>query len=249
VPLHPLAVNFAAVADAYERGRPEYPPAAIGALAAELSLAPDARVLDLAAGTGKLTRALLAAGLDVVAVEPQGPLRETLIASVGAERVLSGLAEDIPLPAASLDAVTVADAFHWFDHAAALAEIHRVLHPGGGLAVLVTVPDWSGAGWAQELGQLMATLRPEHPQFEGPPWQQAVRDSGAWSEPREIRVTASRPTDPQRLRDHIESFSWIAAMDTDKRAATMAEVETIMAGSETPAAMPFQVAIGLTSPL
>ncbi|HEY2719434.1 MAG TPA: class I SAM-dependent methyltransferase [Solirubrobacteraceae bacterium] len=249
MPLHPLAVNFAAVADAYERGRPEYPPAAIGALAAELALAPDARVLDLAAGTGKLTRALLAAGLDVIAVEPQGPLRETLIASVGSERVLDGLAEEIPLPTASVDAVTVADAFHWFDHAAALAEVHRVLRAGGGLAVLVTVPDWSGAGWAQELGALMATLRPEHPQFEGPPWQQAVRDSGAWSEPREIRVTASRPTDPQRLRDHIESFSWIAAMGTDERAATMAKVETIIAGGETPEAMPFQVAIGLTSPL
>ncbi len=249
MPLHPLAVNFAAVADAYERGRPEYPPAAIGALAAELALAPDARVCDLAAGTGKLTRALLAAGLDVIAVEPQEPLRETLVASVGAERVLSGFAEEIPLPTASVDAVTVADAFHWFDHAAALAEIHRVLRPGGGLAVVVTVPDWSGAGWAQELGALMAKLRPEHPQFEGPPWQQAVRDSGAWSEPREIRVTASRPTDPQRLRDHIESFSWIAAMDTDERAATMAEVEAIMASSETPAAMPFQVAIGLTSPV
>jgi SAM-dependent methyltransferase len=249
MPLHPLAVNFAAVADAYERGRPEYPPVAIGALAAALALAPDARVLDLAAGTGKLTRALLAAGLDVVAVEPQGPLRETLIASVGAERVLSGLAEDIPLSSASVDAVTVADAFHWFNHATALAEIHRVLRPGGGLAVLVTVPDWSGATWAQELGQLMATLRPEHPQFEGPPWQQSVRDSGAWSEPREIGVTASRPTDPQRLRDHIESFSWIAAMGTDERTATMAKVETIIAAGETPEAMPFQVAIGLTSPL
>ncbi|HEY2217468.1 MAG TPA: methyltransferase domain-containing protein [Solirubrobacteraceae bacterium] len=249
MPLHPLAVSFAAVADVYERGRPEYPPAAIGALVAELALAPGARVCDLAAGTGKLTRALVAAGLDVIAVEPQESLRETLSASVGAERVLHGFAEEIPLPTASVDAVTVADAIHWFDHAAALAEIHRVLRPGGGLAVLVTIADWTGAAWAQELGTMMAELRPEHPAFEGPPWQQAASDSGAWSELREIRVTASRPTDPQRLRDHIESFSWIAAMDTDERAATMAEVETIIAGSETPAAMPFHVGIGLTSPI
>jgi ubiquinone/menaquinone biosynthesis C-methylase UbiE len=134
VPLHPLATNFASVADVYERGRPDYPPAAIGALAAELQLAPGARVLDLAAGTGKLTRALLAAGLDVVAVEPQGPLRETLIASVGSERVFEGLAEEIPLADASVDAVTVADAIHWFDPGPALTEMRRVLRPGGGLA-------------------------------------------------------------------------------------------------------------------
>ncbi|HUA74638.1 MAG TPA: methyltransferase domain-containing protein [Solirubrobacteraceae bacterium] len=250
MPLHPLAENFAAVADAYERGRPEYPPAAVGALAAELGLAPGARVLDLAAGTGKLTRALLAAGLDVVAVEPQAPLREKLIGIAGAERVLDGFAERIPLPDASLDAVTVADAIHWFDHAAAFAEMHRVLRAGaGGLAVLTTIPDWSGASWAGELGSMLGALRPEHPQFEGPPWQQALRDSGAWSEPREIRVTASRPVSPERLRDHIESFSWVAAMPGGERGELLAKAEATMRAGQTPAEMPFHVAIGLARPL
>ncbi|HTZ85598.1 MAG TPA: methyltransferase domain-containing protein [Solirubrobacteraceae bacterium] len=248
MPLHPLAVNFASIADVYERGRPDYPPAAIGALVAELGLALGARVLDLAAGTGKLTRALLTAGLDVVAVEPQGPLRETLAAGVGAERVLDGLAEQIPLPDASVDAVTVADAIHWFDHAAAFTEMRRVLRSDGGLAVLTTYPDWTGASWAGELGGLMAELRPEHPQFEGPPWQEAVRASGAWSEPREVRVTAGRPTSPERLRDHVASFSWIAAMAEDERSATLAKVEAIIGAGETPEELPFHVAIGLVSP-
>jgi SAM-dependent methyltransferase len=249
MPLHPLAENFASVAEAYERGRPEYPPAAIGALAAELGLARHARVLDLAAGTGKLTRALVAAGLDVVAVEPQGALREALAGSVGAERVLDGLAERIPLADASLDAVTVADAIHWFDHGAALAEIARVLRPGGGLAVLVTAADWSGASWADELGKMLMDLRPDHPQFDGPAWQDSVRESGSWSEPREIRVTVGRPTSPQRLRDHIESFSWIAAMGDDERAELLTRVEAIIRAGETPSELPFHVAIGLTSPL
>ena len=78
--LHPLADRFASVADEYELGRPEYPPGVVGALAAELGLKAGATVLDLAAGTGKLSRALLAAGLDVVAVEPQQALRERLAA-------------------------------------------------------------------------------------------------------------------------------------------------------------------------
>src|SRR3954447_17709226 len=106
--LHPLAAGFADVADAYERGRPDYAPAIVGAIAAELKIPPGGRVLDLAAGTGKLTRALLDAGLDAVAVEPQASLREMLAANVGAERVRDGTAEAIPLPDASVAAVTVA---------------------------------------------------------------------------------------------------------------------------------------------
>ncbi|HEX3452530.1 MAG TPA: hypothetical protein VHS26_04450, partial [Solirubrobacteraceae bacterium] len=89
--LHPLAESFAAVADEYERGRPDYPPAVVGALAAELGLARGATVLDLAAGTGKLTRALLAGGLNVLAVEPQAALRDVLAQRIGAERVHDGV--------------------------------------------------------------------------------------------------------------------------------------------------------------
>ena len=88
----------------------------------------------------------------MVAVEPQAPLRERLAATMGSERVRDGLAEAIPLPDAAVDAVTVADGFHWFDQARALVEIDRVLRPGGGLAIVSTIPDWSGASWAHELG-------------------------------------------------------------------------------------------------
>jgi ubiquinone/menaquinone biosynthesis C-methylase UbiE len=178
VELHPLASQFAAVADAYERGRPEYAPAVIGATAAELGLQPGDPVLDLAAGTGKLTTALVEYGFDVMAVEPQEPLRRVLVKKIGAGRVLAGLAEQIPLADGSVAAVLIADAFHWFDRPRALAEIRRVLTPGGGLALFNTVPDWSGASWAHELGTLVADARPEHPNFDGRPWQEFVRDLG-----------------------------------------------------------------------
>jgi ubiquinone/menaquinone biosynthesis C-methylase UbiE len=245
--LHPLAEGFAEVAGEYERGRPDYAPAVVGAIVAELGIAPGAPVLDLAAGTGKFTRALRGAGLDVMAVEPQASLREVLAASVGEERVHEGLAEAIPLPDESVAAVTAADAFHWFDHAPALQEIRRVLRPGGGLAVISTIPDWSGASWAHELGTLMAELRPAHPGFDGRRWQDSVRAARGWSEPREIRVSASQPTSARRVLDYIASFSWIAAMPSEQRTETLARLGAIVRAGDTPAELPLHWVIGLAS--
>jgi SAM-dependent methyltransferase len=245
--LHPLAERFASVADAYERGRPEYPRAAVGALAAELELAPAATVLDLGAGTGKLSRALIAAGFDVVALEPLPSLREVLTTSIGADRVREGVAESIPLADGSVDAVTAADAFHWFDRARALNEIRRVLRPSGGLAVLTMLPDWSGASWAHELGQLVANARPEHPYFDGPAWQDAVRAAGDWSEPREVRITATQPADPERIVAHMASMSWIAAMPESERTSLLERMRALIAGGETPAELPVHVVIGVAT--
>ena len=243
--LHPLADRFACVAEESELGRPEYPPGVVGALAGELDLRPGAVVLDLAAGTGKLSRALLAGGLDVVAVEPQEALRERLVVGVGAERVRDGLAEAIPLPDGSVAAVTVADAIHWFDPAPALSEIARVLALGGSLAVLTTVPDWSGASWAAEVGGLLAELRPAHPHFEGPPWQELVRESGRFGEPRELRVTWWREASAERMLAHVGSMSWIAALEEPQRAATLSRVGALIRGGTTPERLPAHVLIGL----
>jgi SAM-dependent methyltransferase len=245
--LHPLAARFVDVADSYEHGRPEYTPAAAEAIASALHVAPGVRVLDLAAGTGKLTRALLSVGLDVIAVEPQAELRKILAASVGAERVLDGIAEEIPLPNGSVAAVTVADAFHWFNHAAALREIQRVLIAGGGLAVLRILPDWSGASWAHEVGTLIAELRPAHPQFEGPGWQQAARAAGCWTPPREIQLSMVQPAEPERILDYIASMSWMAAMPEDQREATIARIGEIISAGETPDELAVHVTVGLTN--
>ena len=126
-------LTFGAVADDYERARPQYADEALGWLAGRL---PVERVLDLAAGTGKLTRQLLALGASVVAVEPDAAMRATFERVVPGVEVLAGNAEAIPLADASVDSVFVGQAFHWFRTEAALAEMHRVVRPGGGFGLL-----------------------------------------------------------------------------------------------------------------
>src|SRR5207249_4825593 len=120
---HPTAAaGFDRAADAYERGRPGYPREAVARLAAQFRLGEGVTVLDLAAGTGKLTRMLATTGATVVAVEPVAGMRRVLAQAVPGARVLNGTAEAIPVADGAVDAVTVAQAFHWFDADRAVAE-------------------------------------------------------------------------------------------------------------------------------
>ena len=128
--------RFTGKADAYEQSRPDYPAEALACIARECNLAPGATVADIGAGTGKLTRALLAEGYNVVAVEPNPDMLATLRANFPGLRVIAAPAETTTLPDHSVDAITVAQAFHWFDHAACKIEFARVLKPGGRIALL-----------------------------------------------------------------------------------------------------------------
>lgn len=215
--LHPLAARFAGLAEAYERGRPGYPAPFAATLTAELGLAPGARVLDLAAGTGKLTGALAEAGLEVHAVEPQERLRAILAGRLPAGRVREGVAEAIPFEDGAFDAVTVADAFHWFAPEAALAEIGRVLRPGGGLAIVTSMPSFG-----EELeARIMHARSAEHPYFDGPSAEETLAAAPGWTSPRLVTVP-SRQALP--LRDYAASMSWVAALDADARADLLASL-------------------------
>lgn len=252
--LKDLATHFESVVDEYEDGRPEFPPAVVGAICAELGLAPGARVLDLAAGTGKLTRALVAAGLDVIAVEPQAKLRERLAAAIGSAHVLEGTAEAIPLADGSVDAVTASDAFHWFDAAAAMREIRRVLQAraeaaGGGLAILFVGQDWRPAPWGVDLAELMGELRGEdHPLWNGPSWRETVLAAEGWGELREIGIKVPAPASRQQILDYLSSFSYIARLDPDDRAAAVDRAAAIIDAAEIPAELPVRFSISLTRP-
>ena len=130
------ARSFESVASDYERHRPEYPAAALQWAAERIGLEPGARVLDVGAGTGKLTRGLVALGFDVVAVEPGAPMLAQLRSAVPEAEAFEGAAESIALPDAGIAAAFAGQAYHWFDRERALPELHRVIRAGGGLALL-----------------------------------------------------------------------------------------------------------------
>jgi SAM-dependent methyltransferase len=149
------ARSFDTAAAAYERYRPEYPEEALRWVVDRLGLSPGSRVLDLGAGTGKLSRGLSALGLDVVAVEPGAAMLAELRAAVPGVEALQGAAEAIPLEDHSADAAFAGQAFHWFDRARVQPELQRVLRPRGGLGLLWNwedVGDPIGARLAEVLG-------------------------------------------------------------------------------------------------
>ena len=146
------ATSFGQVADEYARGRPGYPAEAIDWV---LESAPGGRVVDLGAGTGKLTRALVAPGRTVTAIEPLDEMRERLADDLPEVMTLAGSAESMPVPDASADAVFVAQAFHWFDPVPALNEIARVLTAGGMLGLIWNTRDDSEP-WVAEFSRILS---------------------------------------------------------------------------------------------
>jgi SAM-dependent methyltransferase len=144
------ARSFASVAAAYDRARPSYPPDAVTWLAGDSH----ARVVELGAGTGKLTELLVAAGHEVIATDPLPEMLGHLRARVPGARVAVATAEHIPVATQSADVVVCAQAFHWFDHPTALPEIARVLRPGGVLALVWNARD-EGIPWVRKLGMLL----------------------------------------------------------------------------------------------
>jgi ubiquinone/menaquinone biosynthesis C-methylase UbiE len=217
------AAGLSAGSGAYARGRPSYPADAIEFLASELGLGPGTKVLDLAAGTGKFTALLVPTGAEVVAVEPVKEMGDELGRAISGVEVLEGTAEAIPLPDASVDAVTVAQAFHWFDADAALVEIARVLEPGGGLAFLWNRRDES-VEWVREMSEVLHWHEFGHSDYDQVDWRAVVAKTGLFTEVQHRRFNYRHELDREGLADRVRSISYVAAMDEAQREQRVQDV-------------------------
>jgi SAM-dependent methyltransferase len=220
------AVGFQRGAADYERGRPGYPEAAIALLAHELGIGPGRVVMDLAAGTGKLTRALVGLGAEVVAVEPVAGMRAELIRAVPGAQVLDATAERLPVADATVDAVLVAQAFHWFDIPAAAAEIHRALVPGGGLAVVRNEWDESVA-WVVELRALIAEHAGQPPHRHARGWRTALEATGLFTPLQEQVFAHPVEVGLETLQARVASLSYVAMMNGDARGRLLGAVSDL----------------------
>jgi SAM-dependent methyltransferase len=207
------ALSFGAVADAYDRGRPTYPRAAAAWLTGD---APGS-VLELGAGTGKLTEQLVALGHDVHATDPDAAMLAKLAARLPEVRTSQSAAEEIPAGDRSYDVVVCAQAFHWFDLDKALPEIARVLKPGGRLSLVWNQRD-ERVPWVRRLGALIGT----QDQLREP--AAALEGSALFGEVEEAEFRFRQQIDQHSIKDLVLSRSNVATLSPDKREAKLAEV-------------------------
>jgi SAM-dependent methyltransferase len=227
-----LSQSFGGVAEAYEHGRPRYAPHVVAEIAA--AAVPDPthpRLLDVGAGTGRLSGPLFEAGFDVVAVEPLDGMRAILARSIGSERALAGRAEALPLADASVDGAVCSDAWHWFDGARAADELHRVVRPGGGVVVCILQLDKGHRPpWADDTD---AVLKPVWEAVQHPYRNGSRRIDGLDGHPGFEPMTARyvpfvHSTDRERILAHYQSMSAVASLDEKRRAEVLADLDAVL---------------------
>jgi SAM-dependent methyltransferase len=227
---------FGRIAEEYDFGRPSWPSAALDLVEDELQLGSESRVLDLGAGTGKLTRLLLERFGSVAAVEPDAGMRALL---PRAAEVLPGTAEEIPLPDDFFAAVFCGESFHWFDWQRAISEIGRVLMSGGGLVLLWNRPSGglSSAEWPPKVGEILDRLidpiPPGH-RYVSFAWRDALSDS-PFEELRFEIVPNGGLLERERILARVASWSHVASLPDDERHALLGEIAAYLTEPAYPA--------------
>jgi ubiquinone/menaquinone biosynthesis C-methylase UbiE len=226
------ATGFASQADAYARGRPGYPEQAIERISSAFGLGEESTVLDLAAGTGQLSALFLGRVGRVIAVEPSRAMRARIAVDLPGVVVEDGTAESIPLGAASVDAVVVGEAFHWFQVDEAIAELARVLTPRGGVALLWNTATWSleSTPWLDDFRRLVAHHKRaagNYPAGDGA-WRQRLEQTGLFEQPEHVEVAHTQALDPEGFLAQVASWTWIANLGRAQRQAVLDEVAALV---------------------
>jgi SAM-dependent methyltransferase len=219
------ARSFDRSAEAYEATRPSYPDEVLGLV----PVPEGATVLDVGAGTGKLTRLLVRRYAEVIAVEPLDGMRGILERVVPQARALPGRAEDLPLPDAAVDAVFAAQAFHWFANDEAVSEIARVLRPGGTLCLVWNEPDDDRPSPLPEpFLAYLHELRAERSVLDEDLSFADVIGRGPFGEVHEGSAPHDHVLDRDGLVANASSVSWIASRDEDEREAVLARLASLL---------------------
>ena len=207
----------------YVAGRPLYPDAVL----ADLPIGDGTVVVELGAGTGKFTRSLVSTGARVIAVEPSERMAERIPAEVGvAVEILIAAAESVPLPDDCADLVCAASAFHWFDYGPAMAEICRLLKPGGHLAILANARD-ERVPWVAALTRLLESHAHDAPRRSTGKWRAVLSDS-RFRIDKQTRHPFRQLSGRQGIYDRVASTSYIAALPSVEQDEVRAKVAAII---------------------
>lgn len=214
------ARSFDLVADAYDRARPSYPDEALTWLLSDDLDAPE--VVELGAGTGKLTEQLLSRGCTVTATDPSKVMLRRLAARAPGALVVAGTAEQVPVRSRSADLVVAAQAFHWFDPDSTLREAARLLRPDGRFAVVWNSRD-ERVPWVKRLGRIIGTSA----QQDDP--TAAIDETGMFQTVERATFRSWQPMTPASLRDLVVSRSTVAMMSQLERERVLRKVEDLYA--------------------
>lgn len=217
------AVGFNRAGEDYQQGRPDYPAAGMDFVTGELGVGPGLRLLEVGAGTGKFTRLLHERGLQVTAVEPVDGMRERFRRELPDVPVLAGTAEALPEAAASVDAVAVAQAFHWFDGPRALAEFRRVLKPQGLLLLVWNVRDES-VDWMARWNRIVEAHEQGTPRYRSGLWREVFAGECGFSSLNERVFPYMHAGAPEMLVRRTTSISFIAALPASERERVVRQV-------------------------
>ena len=222
------AKGFAKEALAYARGRPEYPVAVDRWLSDALQLDESRTVIDLGAGTGKFTRRLLATGANIIAVEPVVEMLAQLTRILPNVAARTGTAESIPVNDAAVDAVVCAQSFHWFASKAALAEIHRVLKPGGRLGLIWNIRDES-FDWCAAMTAIMDPYEGGTPRYRSGEWRNVFPAEG-FGPLHEQQFRNGHTGHPEQvIVERVLSTSFIAALPRPEQLIVAARLRDLIA--------------------